>query len=40
VPPLKDDLGKLGLTHEAGMFTGNKNKPDENVFLLYYSRTR
>ncbi|NUS99796.1 MAG: helix-turn-helix transcriptional regulator [Sphingomonas sp.] len=40
VPPLPDDLGKLGLKHESGLFTGAKGKPDRSVFLLYYSRAK
>lgn len=40
VPPLPDDLGKLGLKSESGSFTGAKGKPDRSVFLLYYSRMR
>jgi DNA-binding CsgD family transcriptional regulator len=38
VPPLTDDLARLGLKVEAGTFTGGKGKPDRTVFLLYYSR--
>ncbi len=38
VPPLPDDLGKLGLKSESGSFTSAKGKPDRAVFLLYYSR--
>lgn len=38
VPPLTDDLMRLGLKVEAALFTGGKGKPDRAVFLLYYSR--
>jgi hypothetical protein len=38
VPPLTDDLMRLGLKVEAGLFTGGTGKPDRSVFLLYYSR--
>jgi hypothetical protein len=38
--PLNDDLAKLGLKHESGLFTGAKGKPDRSVFLLYYSRVK
>lgn len=38
VPPLPDDLAKLGLKNESGSFTSAKGKPDRAVFLLYYSR--
>lgn len=38
VPPFTDDLGKIGLKTETGLFTGAKGKPDRAVFLLYYSR--
>lgn len=37
---LVDDLAKLGLKSEAGLFTGAQGKPDRAVFLLYYSRVR
>lgn len=37
--PLADDLAKLGLKSEAGLFTGGKGKPERSVFLLYYLRT-
>jgi DNA-binding CsgD family transcriptional regulator len=40
VPPLPDDLAKLGLNSESGSFTGGKGTPDRLVFLLYYSRAR
>jgi len=40
VPPLPDDLARFGLKHESGNFTGAKGKPDQTVFLLYYSRTK
>lgn len=36
--PLRDDLAKLGLKSETGLFTGANGKPDRMVFLLYYSR--
>jgi DNA-binding CsgD family transcriptional regulator len=38
VPPLTDDLARLGLKNESALFTGGKGKPDRMVFLLYYSR--
>lgn len=38
VPPLTEDLQRLGLNNSSGMFTGGKGKPDRSVFLLYYSR--
>ena len=38
VAPLTDDLQKLGLKHESGLFTAAKSKPDRTVFLLHYSR--
>ena len=40
VAPLTDDLTKMGLKHEAGLFTGAKGKPDRAVFLLYYLKAR
>lgn len=40
VPPLTDDLAKLGLKHESGNFLGGKGKPDRSVFLIYYSRAK
>jgi len=40
VPPLPDDLARLGLKSESGSFTGAKGKPDRSVFLLYYSRAK
>jgi hypothetical protein len=40
VPPLTDDLAKLGLKHESGNFIGARNKPDRTVFLLYYAREK
>lgn len=38
VPPLPDDLAKLGLKSESGTFVSGQGKPDRTVFLLYYSR--
>jgi hypothetical protein len=35
---LHDDLAKLGLKSEAGLFTGAAGKPERIAFLLYYSR--
>lgn len=35
---LNDDLAKLGLKHQAGLFTGAQGKPERIVFLLYYAR--
>jgi DNA-binding CsgD family transcriptional regulator len=40
VPPLPDDLAKLGLKFETGLFTSGKGKPDKLAFLLYYSRIK
>ena len=40
VPPLTDDLAKVGLKSESGTFTGGKGKPDRTVFFLYYSRAQ
>ena len=40
VPPLPDDLGKLGLKMEMGTFTSGKGNPDKLAFLLYYSRKK
>lgn len=40
VSPFRDDLRKIGLKSETGLFTGGKGKPDRAVFLLYYSRVR
>lgn len=40
VGPLPDDLAKLGLKHESGSFLGNKAKPDQSVFLIYYKRAK
>jgi len=40
VPPLPDDLAKLGLKHESGNFLGGKGKPDRSVFLIYYTRAK
>ena len=38
VPPLTDDLARLGLKVETDLFTGGKGTPDRLAFLLYYSR--
>jgi DNA-binding CsgD family transcriptional regulator len=38
VPPLTDDLEKLGLRNENGNFIRGEGKPERLVFLLYYSR--
>lgn len=40
LPPFPDDLAKLGLKMETGLFTGRQGKPDRSVFLLYYSRVK
>ena len=40
LPPLTDDLAKLGLKMESGLFTGRHGTPDRSVFLLYYSRRK
>lgn len=40
VPPLPDDLAKLGLKSEAAAFMSGKGKPDKLAFLLYYSRNK
>jgi DNA-binding CsgD family transcriptional regulator len=38
--PYKDDLTKLGLKSETGLFTGSKDNENQAVFLLYYSREK
>lgn len=38
--PLTDDLAKLGLKSETGLFTSSKTDPHRLVFLLYYSREK
>ena len=38
--PFVDDIMKLGLKSEAGLFTGAKNDKNQTVFLLYYSRAK
>ena len=38
--PFKDDLTKLGLKSETGLFTGSKDNKNQAVFLLYYSREK
>jgi DNA-binding CsgD family transcriptional regulator len=40
VPPLTNDLARLGLKMEAGLFTSGKGKPDRTAFLLYYTRKK
>lgn len=40
VPPLPNDLAKLGLKSEAAAFMSGKGKPDKLAFLLYYSRNK
>jgi DNA-binding CsgD family transcriptional regulator len=40
VPPLTDDLAKLGLKMDAATFTSGRGKPDKLAFLLYYSRIK
>lgn len=40
VPPLPDDLAKLGIRMEAATFTSGKGKPDKLAFMLYYLRTQ
>ena len=37
---LHDDLAKLGLKWETGLFTGGAGKPERIAFLLYYSRAK
>ena len=37
---LRDDLAKLGLNWETGLFTGAAGKPDRIAFLLHYSRAK
>ncbi len=37
---LHDDLAKLGLKSETGLFTGAAGKPERIAFLLYYSRAK
>ena len=39
-PPFVDDISKLGLKHEAGLFTGAKDDKNQAIFLLYYSRAK
>ena len=39
-PPFVDDISKLGLKNESGLFTGTKDKDDQIVFILYYSRVK
>jgi len=39
-PPFTDDISKLGLKSETGLFTGTKGKDDQIVFILYYSRVK
>jgi DNA-binding CsgD family transcriptional regulator len=39
-PPFVDDISKLGLKNESGLFTGAKGKDDQIVFILYYSRAK
>jgi DNA-binding CsgD family transcriptional regulator len=38
VPPLTEDLTRLGLKNESGSFMRGQGQPDRLVFLLYYSR--
>lgn len=38
--PFMQDIIKLGLKTEAGMFTGAKDDKNQTVFLLYYSRAK
>jgi DNA-binding CsgD family transcriptional regulator len=38
VPPLTDDLTRIGLKNEGGSFLRGTGKPDRLAFLLYYSR--
>ena len=38
--PFVDDIIKLGLKSEAGLFTGAKDDKNQTVFLLYYSRAK
>jgi DNA-binding CsgD family transcriptional regulator len=38
--PFVDDIMKLGLKSEAGLFTGAKDDKNQTVFLLYYSRAK
>jgi DNA-binding CsgD family transcriptional regulator len=40
VPPLTDDLEKLGMKNESGSFIRGQGKPERLVFLLYYSRAK
>lgn len=40
VPPLPDDLAKMGLKMETGLFTGRRGKPDRSIFILYYTRLK
>ena len=38
--PYRDDIAKLGLKSETGLFTGSKDNKNQTVFLLYYSREK
>jgi DNA-binding CsgD family transcriptional regulator len=38
--PFVDDISKLGLKSETGLFTGSKSDKNQAVFLLYYSRVK
>ena len=38
--PFVDDIIKLGLTSETGLFTSAKDEKNQTVFLLYYSRAK
>ena len=38
--PFVDDISKLGLKSETGLFTGSKDDKNLAVFLLYYSRKK
>ena len=38
--PFVDDIMKLGLKSETGLFTGSKDDKNQAVFLLYYSRVK
>jgi len=38
--PFVDDISRLGLKSESGLFTGPRDKDDQIVFMLYYSRVK
>ena len=38
--PFVDDISRLGLKSETGLFTGSEDDKNQTVFLLYFSRAR